>query len=310
MMNYKVRVESEVESKEVQELFFGLGWFWNSGCKEVKHPSVITYPCYITLEDSLLYFAEGRLSNCEELTIAQLCDKVVLHRNDVRDANCKDDTLHDLYIDSNKVVYFYHHGELKWVESAINGHDVYLNMVKPIEKEEMKEYLRKNDNGTYSYIGEVHPDHVHKNMVEVPEGAEAAFLSKCEQINFVKDGCFYHDGNWDSFKNESDHYKLYWLNKILWQRNPPVDAEFKTEKAIAESELMVRENSKHSHYFKDVSELNSIDVYKVLQLFEVTDPCLQHIVKKALCAGQRGHKDFKKDIQDILDTAKRCVEIN
>jgi hypothetical protein len=48
----------------------------------------------------------------------------------------------------------------------------------------------------------------------------------------------------------------------------------------------------------------------VLKLFNVTDPCLQHIAKKALCAGQRGHKDFKKDLQDILDTAKRAVEIN
>lgn len=66
----------------------------------------------------------------------------------------------------------------------------------------------------------------------------------------------------------------------------------------------------HNHYFKDVSNLNEIDVYMVLKLFNVTDPCLQHIAKKALCAGQRGHKDFKKDLQDILDTAKRAVEIN
>lgn len=66
----------------------------------------------------------------------------------------------------------------------------------------------------------------------------------------------------------------------------------------------------HNHYFKDVSGLNEIDVYMVLKLFNVTDPCLQHIAKKALCAGQRGHKDFKKDLQDILDTAKRAVEIN
>lgn len=66
----------------------------------------------------------------------------------------------------------------------------------------------------------------------------------------------------------------------------------------------------HSHYFKDVSSLNEIDVYMVLKLFNVTDPCLQHIAKKALCAGQRGHKNFNRDLKDILDTAKRAVEIN
>lgn len=66
----------------------------------------------------------------------------------------------------------------------------------------------------------------------------------------------------------------------------------------------------HSHYFKDVSKLEVIDVYAVLELFGVTNPCMQHIVKKALCTGKRGHKDFAKDLQDIADTANRAVELN
>lgn len=67
---------------------------------------------------------------------------------------------------------------------------------------------------------------------------------------------------------------------------------------------------KHSHYFKDVSDVAQIDVYDVLLRFGVTDPCLQHIVKKALCAGNRGHKDFKRDLQDIADTAQRALSIH
>lgn len=66
---------------------------------------------------------------------------------------------------------------------------------------------------------------------------------------------------------------------------------------------------KHSHYFKDVSGVDKIDVYAVLRLFEVTDPCLQHIVKKALCAGKRGAKDWAKDVQEIADTAQRLIEL-
>ena len=66
---------------------------------------------------------------------------------------------------------------------------------------------------------------------------------------------------------------------------------------------------KHSHYFKDVSGVDQIDVYAVLRLFEVTDPCLQHIVKKALCAGKRGAKDWAKDVQEIADTANRLIEL-
>lgn len=69
------------------------------------------------------------------------------------------------------------------------------------------------------------------------------------------------------------------------------------------------EERKHSHYFKDVSGVDRIDVYAVLRLFEVTDPCLQHIVKKALCAGKRGAKDWAKDVQEIADTAQRLIEL-
>lgn len=68
--------------------------------------------------------------------------------------------------------------------------------------------------------------------------------------------------------------------------------------------------TKHEHYFKDVSQMDKIDVYAVLHLFEVTDPCIQHAVKKLLCTGKRGHKDFQKDIQDSIDSLVRCQELH
>ena len=34
-----------------------------------------------------------------------------------------------------------------------------------------------------------------------------------------------------------------------------------------------------------------------------------HIAKKALCSGQRGHKDLLTEIQDIIDTAERWKEM-
>ena len=53
----------------------------------------------------------------------------------------------------------------------------------------------------------------------------------------------------------------------------------------------------------------TIDVYHVLLAFNVTNPALQHLVKKALCTGLRGHKDKSQDLQDILDSAKRALEL-
>ena len=62
----------------------------------------------------------------------------------------------------------------------------------------------------------------------------------------------------------------------------------------------------HSHYFKDVSHLNAVDVYRVLALFSVTDPCLQHAIKKLLVAGGRGAgKSIEKDIQEAVDSLNR-----
>jgi hypothetical protein len=69
---------------------------------------------------------------------------------------------------------------------------------------------------------------------------------------------------------------------------------------------MVKE--KFSHYYKKVPG-QYIDVYRVLQLFEVTDPCIQHAVKKLLVAGSRGVKDINKDIQEAIDSLDRWKEM-
>lgn len=67
---------------------------------------------------------------------------------------------------------------------------------------------------------------------------------------------------------------------------------------------------KHSHYFKDVRNLETIDVYRVLSLFNVTDPCIQHAVKKLLVAGGRGAgKDVGRDVQEAIDSLERFKEM-
>lgn len=72
-----------------------------------------------------------------------------------------------------------------------------------------------------------------------------------------------------------------------------------------------RGERKHSHYHKDVRHLDSIDVYRVLSLFNVTDPCLQHAVKKLLVAGGRGAgKDVTRDVQEAIDSLTRWQEMH
>ena len=66
---------------------------------------------------------------------------------------------------------------------------------------------------------------------------------------------------------------------------------------------------KHNHYFKKTVHLDAVDVYRVLELFEVTDPCLQHAIKKLLCAGGRGAKDMEQDVQEAMDTLERYQDM-
>jgi len=68
-------------------------------------------------------------------------------------------------------------------------------------------------------------------------------------------------------------------------------------------------NQRYSHYFKDVRHLSVIDVYRILELYEVTDPCIQHAIKKLLLAGQRGAKDRNKDVAEASATLERWQQM-
>lgn len=67
---------------------------------------------------------------------------------------------------------------------------------------------------------------------------------------------------------------------------------------------------KHGHYFRPVQGLEAIDVYRVLDLFGVADPCLQHALKKLLVAGGRGAgKDISQDVKEAIDSLQRWQEM-
>jgi len=70
-----------------------------------------------------------------------------------------------------------------------------------------------------------------------------------------------------------------------------------------------RARPRHPQYFKDVSHLDIIDVYRVLELFKVTDHAIGHAVKKLLCAGLRGSKPVEQDVQEALTALTRWVEM-
>lgn len=65
----------------------------------------------------------------------------------------------------------------------------------------------------------------------------------------------------------------------------------------------------NNKYLHEIKPGIFIDVYDVLMAWNVTNPALQHLIKKALQAGNRGHKSREQDLQDIIDSAIRAKEL-
>ena len=63
--------------------------------------------------------------------------------------------------------------------------------------------------------------------------------------------------------------------------------------------------TKHAHYFHSVAHLQSVDIYRMLQLLGIADPALQHAFKKVAAAGKRGAKSAAQDVQEAIDSLTR-----
>lgn len=145
MNNYKIRVNNEAESKEAQELFFELGYKhkWDGAVvKESWNKARFVYA-----EDKILWsgncsddFAE---CDFQELTLAQLRDLVVLHRNDIDDANWETEGDDQIYEDSSGKSFIFR--EQGWDE--LQRHEMRQAMW---EKTKSKPQTPENDQGLIS----------------------------------------------------------------------------------------------------------------------------------------------------------------
>lgn len=66
----------------------------------------------------------------------------------------------------------------------------------------------------------------------------------------------------------------------------------------------------HNKYMREIKPGVWVDVYDVIQAWKVTNSAQQHLIKKALQGGQRGHKDYETDMHDIIASATRAIELD
>lgn len=63
----------------------------------------------------------------------------------------------------------------------------------------------------------------------------------------------------------------------------------------------------YKHYKYDYKGIK-LDPYRILTVYNVTCPAMQHAIKKLLRAGN-SIKDLEQDIQEVIDTLKRKLEM-
>ena len=110
---------------------------------------------------------------------------------------------------------------------------------------------------------------------------------------------------------ESVQWKINGFERLNW-KDSLINLETHDYKIV--DGILIRvdkedKQQKHQHYKKDVRHLDYIDVYRIIDLYELHDPCFQHALKKILVPGARGHKDLINDINDIIDTMQRKLEM-
>lgn len=62
-------------------------------------------------------------------------------------------------------------------------------------------------------------------------------------------------------------------------------------------------------YVKSVRHLDEIDIYQIGNLYEVKSHAVFHALKKILCAGKRGAKDYEQDLMEAIEAIERELQI-
>ena len=137
MKDYKIKVNDSIEFKEATKLFEQLGFEWAG-----TFPERCDWFSHLYTKENKCSYLPVRIwdelaEEFKELTIPQLRDMVVLHRNDVNDANYRSNVLSDGFFFKTSDGAFYLMFEGKWVRSSIDTDEG----LRPIQAQPTKQGL-------------------------------------------------------------------------------------------------------------------------------------------------------------------------
>lgn len=71
---------------------------------------------------------------------------------------------------------------------------------------------------------------------------------------------------------------------------------------------MTTETDPGNHYRFQYKGIK-LDPYRIAAIYNMQSFAMMTILKKCLCAGSRGHKNYEQDLKDIICAAERELEI-
>lgn len=259
MENLKIKVNSEAESKEAQELFFELGFEWKDSRKEIQ--GFWSKCCFYYTSNGFLLKTDSynvfKYTGWKEITLPELRDLVVLKRNSIDDATHTDGH-YSFYVGKDKN-YFFSSCDKAWRGTWKN-----VDILKPIEKP-MKEYLDPKRNYELCLSDE---DLTKEGMIKIPE----------KWMNFV-----YKLPNGDI--RFSDNFVSTTADHIIWQRHThPEELPFvDDEPKYTDAEVKYMDENGQGR----LQSLNDqyAEIEKVRQSHrtasEIADSALKHIRERA-----------------------------
>ena len=132
-------------------------------------------------------------------------------------------------------------------------------------------------------------------IIEDPQAADAGMASAVETKNWIEETLRSRGGQFSVkpvvLKNAIDD-----VVKIHQELNKHAEAGF---------------NKSGSKYLREVKcDIDGkVDVYAVLEAFNVTCPARQHAIKKLLCSGIRGKGDSLQDLSECRDAVDRAIQM-
>ncbi|EIB7120854.1 hypothetical protein AW812_RS06225 [Acinetobacter baumannii] len=197
MDNYKIKVKDEAESKEAQGLFEQLGY---SNRQSKRFGFVYTQNGEIGCDSMEHWDYYNDL--CQELTLPQLRDLVVLKRNDVKDATHTGTGDSKYYVDSNGDSYI--HNSIIWTEWKLD-----ISILKPIKKHLETATGRFDENGEHHLTFSKGSEEKDPALISIDDVWKAFWKEQKVQYSFDD------DSNWqddiESLKIEdikSGHYQF------------------------------------------------------------------------------------------------------